>query len=138
MDRQRFTNEATGQLVPTVPHGRPDVVLIPDPLPPKQWQPPNETCALVVEANKAIAKLDGQSGLLPNPHIVLSPIQRQEALRSSSLEGTYATPQQLLLFELRPLDVGSEDDEANDWPQVSNYIHAMNLPESRSCRSARG
>lgn len=49
------------------------------------------------------------------------------ALRSSSLEGTYATPQQLLLFEIDPRQPKSADDPVNAWREVWNYNRALEL-----------
>jgi Fic family protein len=55
------------------------------------------------------------------------PLQRREALRSSSLEGTYATAQQLLLFEIEPREPKSINDPVNSWQEVWNYSRALEL-----------
>jgi Fic family protein len=69
--------------------------------------------------------LDGIGRTLPNPELLLRPLQGREALRSSSLEGTHASPQQLLLFELEPREPRSKSDPANAWLEVSNYSLAL-------------
>lgn len=80
-----------------------------------------------MEAREALARLDGVGRYMPNYNLLLRPLQRREALRSSSLEGTYATPQQLLLFELEPREPKSPQDPANDWREVWNYNMALEL-----------
>jgi Fic family protein len=48
-------------------------------------------------------------------------------LKSSSLEGTYATPEQLLLFEIEPREPKSSKDPVNSWREVSNYSRALRI-----------
>lgn len=57
--------------------------------------------------------------------MLLTPLQRREALRSSSLEGTYASAEELLLFELQPSEATSVHDRVNDWREVYNYADAV-------------
>jgi Fic family protein len=64
---------------------------------------------------------------MPNHELLLKPLQQREALRSSSLEGTYATPEQLLLFQMEPKEPRSNYDPANAWMEVSNYSSALQL-----------
>jgi len=64
---------------------------------------------------------------LPHPELLLRPLQTREAIRSSSLEGTYATPKELLLFAKHPRAPRSDDDPANSWLEVSNYSRALRL-----------
>lgn len=60
-----------------------------------------------------------------DPSVIVRPLQQREALRSSSLEGTYASPRELLLYELTPRDPTSEGDHANAWREVQNYNLAL-------------
>ena len=46
-------------------------------------------------------------------------------MRSSSLEGTVATPQELLQFELLPREPTSENDPANTHLEVANYSSSL-------------
>ena len=64
---------------------------------------------------------------MPNYNLLLHPLQLREALRSSSLEGTYATPQQLLLFEIDPREPNSASDPVSSWREVWNYSRALEL-----------
>lgn len=123
MDASRFTTQKTGQLVKiSVPHA--DWSFVPDDLPPK-WLFPDALWPLLAEAREYLGTLNGIGRSLPDPELLLRPFQRREALRSSSLEGTYASPQELMLFEINPRRPTSEDDPANDWLEVANYGKAL-------------
>lgn len=123
MDRKNFTKSATGQLVKiSVP--REDWAFVPNPLPP-DWKFPERLWPLLVEAKEELARLDGIARSLPNPELLLRPLQSREALRSSSLEGTYATPEELLLFEFQPREPKSERDPANAHLEVANHSSSL-------------
>jgi Fic family protein len=62
---------------------------------------------------------------MPNHELLLRPLQQREALRSSSLEGTYATPEELLLFQVDPQELASRDGELSAVIEVANYAKAM-------------
>jgi len=66
---------------------------------------------------------------LPNPELLLTPLQNREAQRSSSLEGTIATPHQLALFEIDATDSALEKDAAEAAREVFNYSRALRLGE---------
>ena len=123
MDRSKFTSAQNGQLVPITTH-KEDWAFVPDPLPPA-WEFGIELWPLLAEAKQELARLDGIARTLPNPELLLRPLQSREALRSSSLEGTYATPQELLLFELQPREPTSEKDPANAHREVANYSSSL-------------
>jgi Fic family protein len=76
----------------------------------------------LAEAMSAIGELRGACRLLQNPAILIRPLQRQEALTSSAMEGTYTTADKLVLAEA---GVGQAADESTR--EVSNYISALNL-----------
>lgn len=123
MDPAKFGSGKTGRLLKIhVPDD--DWAFIPDPLPPK-WGFPARLWPLLVKARESLARLDGIGRTLPNPELLLRPLEKREALRSSSLEGTYASPKELLLFELAPQKPKSENDPANAWREVSNYSLAL-------------
>lgn len=64
---------------------------------------------------------------MKNYELLLQPLQSREALRSSSLEGTYTTAKQLLLFEIDPRQPTSVQDPLSASQEVANYNRALNL-----------
>jgi Fic family protein len=56
----------------------------------------------------------------------MTPLRRREALTSSALEGTYATPEQLVLFEMGEKPSDADSGSPNEWREVANYHRALN------------
>lgn len=128
MDKSQFTANSPGKLVHiTVP--APDWAFIPDPLP-LDWEMPAVLWPLLVRARESLGRLDGVGRHMPNHRLLLRPLQYREALRSSSLEGTYATPEELLLYEIDPREPTSKNDPVNAWREVFNYDAALQLGQS--------
>ncbi|HYC61251.1 MAG TPA: Fic family protein [Thermoanaerobaculia bacterium] len=125
MDRSKFTSSASGHLV-GVTIGGPDWSFIPQPLP-RTWAIPLKLWPLLASAKEELARLDGIGRILPRPELLLRPLQSREAIRSSSLEGTYASAEELLLFELDQQDRSGPADRVNDWQEVFNYAEAVRL-----------
>lgn len=126
MDDTVFEADFPGRLWElSVGSGR-DWAFIPSPLL-DDWEISSEIWALLVQAHGELARLDGVGRYMPNYNLLLHPLQRREALRSSSLEGTYATPQQLLLFEIDPREPKSASDPESAWQEVLNYSRALEL-----------
>ncbi|HEV7239294.1 MAG TPA: Fic/DOC family N-terminal domain-containing protein, partial [Thermoanaerobaculia bacterium] len=123
MEQQQFTEKRTGTIVP-VSIGGLDWAFLPYPLP-RQWHVSLELWPLLASAKEELARLDGIGRTLPDPELLLRPLQRREAIRSSSLEGTYASAEELLLFELAPTEPISASDRANDWREVGNHAAAL-------------
>lgn len=122
MDRSRFTSNLSGTLVPI---DGSEISFLPNALPPQNWQMPEKMWPLLIDARAALARLDGIGRTLPDHELLLRPLQRREAIRSSSLEGTYATPQELLLFEINPRETSSPTGRENEWREVLNYARAL-------------
>lgn len=95
---------------------------IPKPLPP---DPPvhfdDELQHLLSEADRALARLDGMTTVLPNADLFVAMYVKKEALLSSQIEGTQASLQGILEFEA---DLVPSDD-INEVREVINYIRAM-------------
>src|SRR5208337_4611046 len=128
MDPKEFNPASmTGRLVniPKGPTGL-EIAFIPDPLPPK-WEWPNELWTLLIEARKSLSSLDGTGKHLPNPEILLHPLQSREAQLSSQQEGTITDPQQQVLFEADPRYPTSKNDPNNAYREVFNYRRALRL-----------
>lgn len=123
MDATKFTSNATGRLV-RIEQPRRDWAFIPDDLPPK-WDFSPELWPLLVEAKETLGTLNGIGQVLPDPQLLLRPLQSREAITSSNIEGTYVTPEQLLLYQLDPREPRSGDEQMADWLEVFNYGRAL-------------
>lgn len=127
MDPKEFAPTMTGELIP-IPKGPPDVKFAfkPAPLPPK-WRWPEPLWKPLLEARTRLASLDATGKHLPNPEILLQPLQGREAQLSSQLEGTITDPQQQVLFQADPRYPTSERDPNNAFREVFNYRRALRL-----------
>ena len=73
---------------------------------------------------KRLKRLENSNGIgrtLPDPYLLIRPLQAQEALTSSSMEGTYTTLGDLLLVEAG----AGEQNRAPDTREVLNYRRAL-------------
>jgi len=93
---------------------------IPAPLPPAlEWTP--RLIRALSDADRMIGRLAGEGGRLPNPHVLIRPFIRREAVLSSKIEGTQAT-----LGELLAAEAGAVVDRSpEDLREVGNYIVAL-------------
>ena len=117
----------TGELI-AIQSGPPNIgyAFVPNPLPPK-WKWPDHLWKPLLEARKCLASLDGTGKHLPNPGILLHPLQGREAQLSSQLEGTITDPQQQVLFQADPRYPTSNLDPNNAYREVFNYRSALRL-----------
>ena len=95
---------------------------IPKPLPP---DPPllmgDELWTAVSRADRALARLDMTSEILPDPDLFVSMYVRREAVLSSQIEGTQASLMDVLEYEALAKDAGTHSDVV----EVINYIDAL-------------
>lgn len=92
----------------------------PDPLPPS-LMPTWELTGEISNADRALSELAGVARTLPNPHLLISPFIRREAVLSSRIEGTQASLSDLFFYEASPLG----DRRSADVQEVANYVHAL-------------
>ncbi|MDE2688451.1 MAG: hypothetical protein OXI16_13285 [Chloroflexota bacterium] len=93
---------------------------MPAPPPPElNW---DETLAFRLSAaDLAIGRLAGEGRHLPNPHLLIRPFIRKEAVLSSRIEGT-----QTSLGELLAAEAGAVVDQSPaDLREVGNYARAL-------------
>jgi Fic family protein len=121
MDVGRFRPNAPGRIIP-IDGG--DHAFVPDPLPPP-WHFSEPLWPLLNEASTQLGLLEGIGRHLPSSDLLLRPLERREAVQSSAIEGTYATPRELLLFEIEPVTPTGDDDPANSWKEVHNSQQAL-------------
>lgn len=93
---------------------------LPNPLPPSiQWT--HSLLRLLSEADRAVGRLAGEGKRLPNPHLLIRPFIRREAVLSSRIEGTQAT-----LGELLAADAGAAVERSPaDMRDVGNYVASL-------------
>ena len=118
MDPQRFRSEKAGRIVRT-PEGYD--AFVPAPLPPELAYGHNLVLALS-RADAALSELSIAGEQLPNPHLLIAPYLRQEAVLSSRIEGTRTTLSELLLDEIA---AAPTERDPNDLREVRNYVEAM-------------
>jgi Fic family protein len=99
---------------------------VPAPLPPElDWTP--RLIGALSDADRLVGRLAGEGGRLPNPHILIRPFVRREAVLSSKIEGTQAT-----LGELFAAEAGATVDRSpDDLREVGNYVVALEHGISR-------
>lgn len=92
----------------------------PAPLPPViEWTP--AIVAKLSHADQLLGRLSGESRRMPNPHILIRPFVKREAVYSSRIEGTQAT-----LGELLAAEAGAEVERSPDeLREVANYVSAL-------------
>lgn len=93
---------------------------VPDFLPvdlPIDW----EIVAALSGADRAIGALAGLGSHIANPHLLIPPFLRKEAVASSKIEGTQADLGQLVLFE----ETDVEAHPGSDVREVRNYVQAL-------------
>jgi Fic family protein len=93
---------------------------VPAPLPPPiEWSA--ELAATLSAADRAVGRLAGEGRRLPNPHLLIRPFVRREAVLSSRIEGTQAT-----LGELLAAEAGAAVERSPaDLHEVANYVVAL-------------
>ncbi|MEM7792700.1 MAG: Fic/DOC family N-terminal domain-containing protein, partial [Verrucomicrobiota bacterium] len=73
------------------------------------------------QADQLLGRLSGEARRMPNPHILIRPFIRREAVYSSRIEGTQAT-----LGELLAAEAGAEVERSpDDLREVANYVSAL-------------
>lgn len=91
---------------------------VPAPLPPKlEWD--DALVSVISRADIALGTLSGLGETLPNPHLLIYPFIRREAVLSSRIEGTQSSLSDLLLFE------ATQVEKHGDVREVQNYVRAM-------------
>jgi len=76
--------------------------------------------------DRALGELSGIGRALPNPHLLILPFARREAVLSSRIEGTQASLSDLYAFEAAP-----RAEETGDVREVFNYVRALEFGLSR-------
>ena len=76
---------------------------------------------LLAQASTDLGRLDGLAAVLPNPDQFVAAFVRKEAVLSSQIEGTQASLDDLLEYEVSPRATARRGE-----PEVIRYVRAMN------------
>ncbi|MEW6267199.1 MAG: Fic family protein [Thermodesulfobacteriota bacterium] len=78
------------------------------------------------EADRALSELAGLARTLPNPHLLIGPFIRREAVLSSRIEGTRTALSDLFFFEAADAAPPHENSPPlHDVKEVFNYVKAL-------------
>ena len=114
-------NRDTGTYVISTTLGEPVRAFVPHPLPPaRPALAPDLYADLNRQAELALARLAGVSGLVPSVDWLLYSAIRKEALLTSQIEGTQAT-----LTDLFNEEAGFRVSNIDDVEEVTNYLRAF-------------
>lgn len=111
-----FAGTPSGRLVAT---DKSQPAFVPNPLPPVIDL--GSVAEKLAKASQSLGELNGIGRTLPDPLLLIRPLQAREALTSSSMEGTYTTLDELLLVDAG----GPETDPQGDAREVVNYRRAL-------------
>lgn len=125
MDRDAFRS-SPGRLVTGIRtdagmKGEPEYeYFVPPPIP-RRLDLSQDTLFTLAEASHQTGILYPMDRLLPNPHLLIRPYLRKEAVLSSRIEGTQASLRDILREEAE----AAPPDPAPDTQEVLNYVHAL-------------
>jgi Fic family protein len=119
MDRRRYRAPQWGRVVSTGGRHSYDTFL-PGNLP-RTLELSLDTVYVLSEADAALGRLAGAGRLLPDPHLLVMPYVRREALASARIEGTQATLSDVLAAAVGAT-YGATDEAIRE---VANYVAAL-------------
>jgi Fic family protein len=124
LNPEAFAAPEAGRVVRT-PRGY--FAFVPAP-PPPEIRYDNELVLALSRADSSLSELSGLGRLLPNPHLLIAPYVRKEAVLSSKIEGTTTD-----LSELLQDEAGAElpDRDPDDVREVRNYVRALEYGVTR-------
>ena len=119
MNPEAFRDSPAGRVVRSVEGGY--WTFVPDPLPPKLvWT--SRLVTALSDADRALGELSGLGRSIPNPHLLMIPFVRREAVLSSRIEGTQASLSDLYAYEAVQLSLL---EQSPDVREVYNYVQAL-------------
>jgi Fic family protein len=119
MNLEDFKKSTSGQLV-TIPQG--GFAYLPNPLPPNNITWDSGLVEILSSADRALGELAGIGRSLPNPHLLVRPFLRREAVLSSRIEGTQASLSDVMAYEAVQLPLFDAPDDVRE---VHNYVRAL-------------
>ena len=120
MDIERFGKSPSGKVIEVGQGEAAYRAFIPNPLPPK-IEFGVELVKALSDADRSLGELSGLGRNIPNPHLLMGPFIRREAVLSSRIEGTRADLTDLYLYEAGQTSLSLPPDVR----EVSNYVKAL-------------
>ena len=126
MNPERFRHSPSGRIVRIGQGKYAYCAFIPNPLPP-DLSLDLPLLRTLSEADRAVGELAGLGRTISNPHLLIRPFIRREAVLSSRIEGTQADVADLYAYEAGQLALpGMEPHPPEaDVREVLNYVHAL-------------
>ncbi len=119
MDPDRYAETPFGAARQTIgPHGH--VAYFPNSIP-RELTISRDNLLRIADAEAALGRLAGTGRLLPDPHLLVRPYLRREAVASTRIEGTQASLVDVFDAEASEQPLGADVEE------VVNYVRAMEL-----------
>lgn len=127
MDAERFSDSTAGRLIRVGDGQAAYWAFVPDSLPPSlQWD--TKLVFVLADAERALGELAGLGRTMPNPHLLVGPFVRREAVLSSRIEGTETDITDLYSYEAGQLPLrglGRPGASESDAHEVLNYVRAL-------------
>jgi len=128
MDTEKFSKSPSGKIVKS---GQGDTAYwsyIPNPLPP-ELAFDHELIRALSDADRSLGELAGLGRTMPNPHLLIRPFIRREAVLSSRIEGTETDITDLYAYEAGQLPLPGVEHKhvppESDVREVRNYVVAL-------------
>jgi Fic family protein len=126
MNLERFQKSPAGRLLKVGPGETAYWAFVPHPLPPA-LSLDRELVCILSDADRALGELAGLGRAMPNPHLLIGPFMRREAVLSSRIEGTQADITDLYAYEAGQLALPGRKPLPSelDVHEVLNYVRAL-------------
>jgi Fic/DOC family N-terminal len=126
MDIERFRNSPPGRLVRAGQLKAAYWAFVPHPLPP-DLPPDAELMRASADADHTLGELAALGRTLSNPHMLIGPFMRREAVLSSSIEGTQTDVADLYTYEggQSPLPGLADAPPPDEVREVANCVAAL-------------
>jgi len=126
MNAEKFKKSPSGRLLKVGQGEATYWAFVPHPLPPA-LPAEKEIFRILSDADRALGELAGLGRAMPNPHLLIGPFVRREAVLSSRIEGTQADVTDLYAYEAKQLSLTGlkASPPESDVREVLNYVRAM-------------
>lgn len=118
MDPAQFNSDRAGRVLRVGQGDAAYYTFAPNPIP-REMALPGDVVLALSDADQALGRLIGIGGQLPNPHVLIQPYLRREAVASTRIEGTQSSLSDVLIAEAQHLP------ETPDQREVLNYVRAL-------------